>query len=148
MIFNPTLDGTDPSGLGVVGSYFQWLSGTSKLDVDFVKNTFQLALNGTVTAPTFDTYTAPLTTVLPAGATFTASGQGNINLVNFGGFKGQFQSAAFASTAGNRTVNVAGSTIDGAFYGPAGEEAGGAFHIVGGNPDERVDILGAFVGKK
>ena len=37
---------------------------------------------------------------------------------------------------------------DGAFYGPNGEEAGGGFRIVGGKPDERVDIVGAFVGKK
>ena len=45
-------------------------------------------------------------------------------------------------------VDIAGSSIDGAFFGPAAEEIGGGFRIVGGTPDERIDILGAFTGKK
>ena len=69
-------------------------------------------------------------------------------MINFGGFKGFFDSASFTSPEGNRSVAIEGSTIDGTFYGPAAQEAGGGFRIVGGNPDERVDILGAFIGKK
>jgi hypothetical protein len=148
MIFNPTLDGTDPAASGILPSYFQWIEGTSKLDLDFLNNSFQFALNGKVLAPQIDYYTSPTQSVIVNGASFTAGGKGTINLVTFGGFKGQFQTASFANPDGSsRTVNIVGSTIDGAFYGPAGQEAGGGFRIVGGNPDERVDILGAFVGK-
>ena len=100
-------------------------------------------------APQLDYYTGPESSVLSAGATFNASGDGLINLITFGGFKGQFDSAYFTNPAGDRhDVTIAGSTIDGAFYGPNGEEAGGGFRIVGGNPDERIDVLGAFVGVK
>jgi hypothetical protein len=148
MIFNPTLDGLDPSTSNVLSSYFQWIEGTSKLDLDFLNNSFNFGLSGTVKAPDYDRNTFPQQTVLVDGATFAASGRGTINLVSFGGFKGQFQSANFVNPNGSaRTVNIAGSTIDGAFYGPAGQEAGGGFRIVGGTPDERIDILGAFIGK-
>jgi hypothetical protein len=148
MIFNPTLDGTDPITSNILPSYFQWIEGTSRLDLDFLNNSFQFGLNGTVLAPQFDFDTAPQQSIITSGATFTAAGRGTINLVSFGGFKGQFQTASLTNTNGStRTINIAGSTIDGAFYGPAGQEAGGGFRIVGGNPDERIDILGAFVGK-
>ncbi len=148
MIFNPTLDGTDPSTSQILSSYFQWIEGTSKLDVDFLNSTFQIALTGSVLAPQFDYFTSPQQTVLAGGASFSADGKGTINLVNFGGFKGQFQTASFTNPDGSkRDVAIAGSSVDGAFYGPAANEAGGGFRIVGGNPDERVDVLGAFVGK-
>jgi hypothetical protein len=149
LVFNPTMDGQDPSTTNVLSSYFQWMEGTSTVNVDFLNNTFQLALAGTVFAPQFDRWTSPQSSVLNAGATFTAAGKGTINLVNFGGFKGQFDSARFNNTDGSvRNIAVAGSSIDGAFYGPAANEVGGGFRIVGGNPDERVDVLGAFVGTK
>lgn len=149
LVFNPTLDGQDISGTQVLPTYFQWMTGTSKVNVNFGANTFQLALTGTVTAPFFDYYTGPRSTVLNAGATFAAAGSGTINMRDFGGFKGQFQTATFTNTDGTvRNVAVAGSSIDGAFYGPAAQEVGGGFHIVGGNPDERIDVVGAFTGKK
>ncbi len=149
ILFNPTLDGADPSTSEILSSYFQWMQGTSSVDVDFLNNTFQLALTGNVLAPQFDYMTSPQATVLAAGATFTAAGKGTINMVNFGGFKGAFDTARFANPDGSvRNVSVAGSSIDGAFYGPNANEVGGGFRIVGGNPDERVDVLGAFTGKK
>lgn len=100
-------------------------------------------------APQIDSNTAPATSILLSGASFNAAGKGTINMVNFGGFKGQFQTASFANPGAN-AINVAveGSSIHGTFYGPAADEVGGGFRIVGGNPDERVDIIGAFVGKK
>lgn len=150
MIFNPTLDGQDVGGTTVLPSYFQWIEGSAALNVDFARNAFDLSLTGTVLAPQIDTYTSPNSAVVTAGAAFNANGRGTINLVNFGGFKGQMDAAWFVNPNGGarRDVNIAGSSIDGAFYGPRGEEAGGGFRIVGGNPDERIDILGAFVGKK
>lgn len=150
MIFNPTLDGQDVGGSTVLPSYFQWIEGSAALNVDFAKNAFDLALTGTVLAPQIDTYTGPKSAVIAAGAAFNANGKGTINLVNFGGFKGQMDAAWFVNPNGGarRDVTIAGSSIDGAFYGPKGEEAGGGFRIVGGKPDERIDILGAFVGSK
>jgi len=149
MIFNPTLDGQDVSGLSDLPNYFQWIEGTASIAVNFTDSTFGLTLDGTVLAPQIDRYTNPTTSVIQEGATFAASGRGDINLVNFGGFKGFFDSAGFTNPAGDtRDVAIEGSTIDGAFYGPTAEEVGGGFRIVGGNPDERVDILGTFVGKK
>ena len=149
LVFNPTMDGQDIASAVVLPTYFQWLHGTSTVNVDFANNSFQLALAGTVTKPFFDHYTGPRATVLAAGATFAAAGTGSINMINFGGFKGQFQSARFTNTDGTvRNVTIGGSSIDGTFYGPAANEVGGGFHIAGGNPDERIDVLGAFVGKK
>ena len=147
MVYNPTLDGQDVSGSTVLPTYFQWIEGSATLDVDFANEAFELALIGTVLAPNLDYWTSPQDTALSEGATFNASGAGSINLVSFGGFKGQIDSASFSNPGeARRDVNIAGSTIDGAFFGPNAEEAGGGFRIVGGNPDERIDILGAFVG--
>ena len=151
VVFNPTLDGQDASGATVLPTFFQWMSGTSRVNVDFGASTFTANLTGTIVGnPQFDYHTAPHSAVLKTGAAFSAAGNGTINMVNFGGFKGQFTSAAFQNTGGapNYTVQIAGSSIDGAFYGPNGEEVGGGFRIVGGKPDERIDILGAFTGKK
>ena len=149
MIFNPTLDGEDPSGLRGLPSYFQWIEGSADVQVNFATNTFNLDLDGTVLAPQIDRWTGPELSIIKEGATFAASGKGDINMVNFGGFKGFFESARFTNPAGDsRTVAIEGSTIDGTFYGPNGEEIGGGYRIVGGNPDERVDIVGTFVGTK
>jgi len=151
MIFNPTIDGQNANGspTTVLPSYFQWIQGTAQLAVNFAASAFDLTLSGSVLAPQIDTHTAPATSVLLSGAGFSAAGKGTINMVNFGGFKGQFQTASFTNPGASAiNVNVEGSSIDGTFYGPAAEEVGGGFRIVGGNPDERVDIIGAFVGKK
>jgi len=83
---------------------------------------------------------------MPAGSTFNADGAGRIDLVNAGGFLGQFTSAYFTKGGIRRDLVIAGSSIDGAFYGPSAQEVGGGFRIVGGTPDERIDILGAFTG--
>lgn len=145
MVFNPTLDSTSN-----LPTYFQWISGTSTTTVNFATNGVTLRLDGIVGAPKFDRYTTPFQSSVAAGTTFTASGTATVNLINTGGFTGQFQSASFGATTNgfSPTVNVVGSSIDGAFFGPAAEEVGGGFRIVGGTPDQRVDIAGAFKGKK
>lgn len=146
MVGNPTLDGQYGTALP---TYFQWISGTSTTTVDFAKSTFGLTLSGTVGDAFYDNYTSPKQVTWAAGTTFTATGSGSIDLVATGGFTGQFQSASFgASTNGAPgALLVAGSSIDGAFYGPKANEVGGGFRIVGGTPDQRIDIIGAFTGK-
>ena len=149
MVFNPTIDGQDPTGLDDIPTYFQWIEGTAALAIDFAAGAFTIDLDGSVMQPQYDYWTGPRTSVITEGAQFTAAGRGDINLISFGGFKGFFDSASFDDPVnGRRDVNIAGSTVDGAFYGPNADEVGGGFRIVGGNPDERVDILGGFIGGK
>ena len=142
MVFNPRLD-TDAS----TPTYFQWIEGRSTTSVDFAAGSFTLDLTGTVFAPQFDAYTSR-EVALGAGATFAAAGRGRVDLVGAGGFLGAFESAAFTQGGVTTALTLAGSSIDGAFFGPAAEEVGGGFRIVGGRPDERIDILGAFTGKR
>lgn len=143
MVFNPLLD-TDARS----PTYFQWITGTSSTNVNFATNSVTQTLNGTVTAPAFDAYTSRVFTLL-SGATFFASGSGTIDMVNAGGFIGSYTSAYFTQPNATRLdVNIAGSSLDGAFFGPAAQEVGGGFRIVGGTPDERIDILGTFTGKQ
>lgn len=142
LIYNPLLDidATTPS-------FFQWMDGTSTTTVDFGANTFTLALAGTLGAPQFDLHSTQIS-ALPAGATFAAAGSGRIDLVNAGGFLGQFQSASLSFGGTTDNLVIAGSSIDGAFYGPTAQEIGGGFRIVGGTPDQRIDILGVFTGAR
>lgn len=139
MVYNPNFD-NDPSS----PTFFQWIEGSAQTKIDFGANKFEINLNGSVQGyQNFDDYTADFITI-PAGAAFTAHGAGNIDLLHNGGFLGSFDSAS----VGGNALNIAGSSVDGAFYGPAAAEVGGGFRIVGGVPDQRVDILGTFVGAK
>lgn len=140
LVFNDQPDTT-----GNFDTYFQWLAGQAVTNVDFGANTFSLSLDGTVGAPMFDG-TSRQHSVL-TNAQFFANGAGQIDLVQAGGFFGQFNEAWFVNPGGARLdLVIAGSSIDGAFYGPNGQEIGGGYRIVGGTPDERIDILGTFVG--
>ncbi len=143
MVFNDQID-----VLGLRSpTYFQWIEGTSATKVDFAANTFNLTLAGSAFGAQFDRASGNLASVAD-GARFNAIGAGRIDLVAAGGFLGQFQQAWFVNPNGTRLdVNIGGSSIDGAFFGPAAQEVGGGFRIVGGTPDERVDLLGVFVGK-
>ena len=142
LVFNNQLD-TDPSS----PTYFQMLEGTANTKVDFGANTFSLDLSGKTFAPQLDFLSSGRFTIA-GGATFNAAGKGTIDLVKAGGFLGQFQTAWFVNPDGTRyNLNIAGSSIDGGFYGPKANEVGGSYRIVGGTPDERIDILGVFVGK-
>ncbi len=142
MVYNPLID-TQPDA----PTYFQWISGTSTTLVDFGASTFSLALSGLVGAPHTDSFSSGVHSML-SGASFTAAGTGRIDLVNAGGFLGAINSASFVQTNGTRVaLTIAGSSVDGTFYGPTANEVGGGFRIVGGRPDERIDILGVFTGK-
>lgn len=145
MIYNPRPDNQSPADSS---SYFQWISGTAAVDVNFATNSVTTELAGTVLAPQRDVFTNGLHE-MPANSTFAAKGAATIDLVRAGGFVGQISEASFTNPGGVKTdVAIAGSSIDGAFYGPRAEEVGGGFRIVGGRPDERIDILGTFTGKK
>jgi hypothetical protein len=150
MINNPSRD----TGLAVATAY-QWLAGNSNVTVNFGQQTFTLGLNGAVDSA------GAANVTFPSGTAFFATGAGTVDLLRNGGFAGAFQSACFVAacgSAGSVAVqfngitpgsNVTGaSSIDGAFYGPGGVNVGGSFRIIGGVPDQRVDITGAFTGAK
>ena len=141
MVYNPL-----PDTVATAPTYFQWIDGSQTTRIDFGTLAVATTMTGTVRAPTFDAYTTQLFS-MPTGSTFTASATSIIDLVGKGGFTGTFSSACFAATctAGNSLL-IAGSSLDGAFYGPNGEEIGAGFRIVGGRPDQRIDILGTFTG--
>lgn len=149
-------------------SYFQWITGSSSLTLDFSKQTMTMLLTGQVSAAVYGGQpVAGNPTAAPAGATFEAKGSGSINLTGNGGFTGNFSGVDAAGLANYvRFVNggvatpvnitnvsqgqpVAGaSSIDGTFFGPDAVNVGGNFRVVGGVPDQRIDILGAFTGAK
>ncbi|MBC9032212.1 hypothetical protein IAG41_07400 [Sphingomonas sp. JC676] len=139
VVYNPMLD-IDAAA----PSYLQWMSGKATTNVDFASGVVTTHLDGTALAPPLDAYTSGAY-LLAAGTTFSADGKATIDIVNKGGFTGQFTAASFA---GLGTINIAGSSLDGAFFGPNGEEVGAGFRIVGGTPDQRIDILGAYTGAK
>jgi hypothetical protein len=134
-------------------TYFQWIEGSHSTTIDFAALSVLSSFTGTLKAPTIDAYTSGAFE-LPAGTSFSAYSTATIDLINKGGFTGSFGCAVFGGTCVRGSplpvgaLTIAGSSIDGAFFGPAGEEIGGGFRIVGGTPDQRIDILGAFTGKK
>jgi len=147
MVYNPTIDGLNGT---ILPTYYQWLTGTSKVTVDFGAKSVALDLAGVVLDPQIDRYTSPTSAFLPAGTTFTAHGTALVDIAGNGGYKGSFVGGnfTFLKAGTSLPVAVAGSSIDGAFFGPNAEETGGGFHVVGGIPDQRIDILGAFTAKK
>lgn len=154
MIVNPTRDSA-ARGIDVL----QWMYGSTNVTVDFAKASVSLGFSGNV-GQSFqgNTPVADSALTVPSGASFTAQGSAAIDLVRTGGFSGKFQSAYFSWGANRvdldfQSVNPANSTagassIDGAFYGPNAVNLGGSFRIVGGIPDQRIDLQGAFTGAK
>lgn len=160
MVNNPTFDNASPRA-----SYFQWLQGSSTVTVDFGKGTVDVGLAGTVNPANMSGYQiSDSQLAIPTGASFTASATAAINLVGTGGFTGKFDSASFAwtptgasspvtrnvefSSVSQGSSTAGASSVDGTFFGPNAANVGGSFRVVGGVPDQRVDILGAFTGAR
>ena len=136
----------------------QWINGASAVDVDFAKQTLSLGLTGAVGPAFVKTDAIPDAALsIPNGTSFTAQGLASWTAASTA-FSGKFTAAAFGTGAAAQRVDftsvsaggvaAGASSIDGAFYGPAAKNIGGDFRIVGGLPDQRVDILGGFVGAK
>ncbi|WP_293882850.1 transferrin-binding protein-like solute binding protein [Sphingomonas sp.] len=150
MVNNPDFD-TNRAAM----TYFQWISGTANVNVNFQSGAVTTTLSGTVGAPLIDPSPikpstnsfVPPPSAIAAGSTFTATSAGRIDLVTTGGFTGTFNAAGFTGAGAPKPVDIAGSSLDGAFYGPAANEVGASFRIVGGIPDQRVDIVGSFTAK-
>jgi hypothetical protein len=154
MVVNTSANSSTPN-------YFQWITGTADITINFANATFtNLMLSGTVSPATYGGVQLPSNaTGVPGGSTFNAVGAGTVDLTRTGGFSGKFSSVSFTPVNGGSAIpvydavnpanSVAGAnSIDGTFFGPNAVNIGGNFRVVGGKPDERVDILGAFTGAK
>lgn len=140
-----TLVSTDLDRNPALRSRFEWVSGTASTAVDFSTGKINSTFGGTVvaTSPALEDVSFGAMTAPHSGAAFTASGTATIDGTGIG-YAGKINSATFAGAG----INIAASSLDGAFYGPGAVETGGAFRIVGATPDTRVDFIGAFTGAK
>jgi C-lobe and N-lobe beta barrels of Tf-binding protein B len=124
------------------GNDLRSIVGTSSTTVDFGSGKLNLTLGGNVTGFLGDTRAFAATGAMdifkPVKDTENSQFTGAITNWSFG---------AYNATNGV-TVPTAASTVEGGFFGPKGEEIGGAFRIIGNRPDERIDFLGAFTGRK
>lgn len=147
-------------------SALQWINGSSNVRINFATGKVDLAFNGAV-GEAFNQNSAanPNNLAVAPGSIFTALGTAQIDLIRSGGFAGAFTLNApgqnnvgfmnngvwtgidFASVASGGSTAGA-SSIDGGFYGPGGVNVGGNFRIIGGIPNQRIDVLGAFTGAK
>jgi hypothetical protein len=136
----------------IYGGFKDTILGTSTTRVNFADNSMKFTYDGRYTSN---------------GAGFSATGSGKIERPDipntalnpaavqpFSSFRGTIDSVSIAGTPYRfESITTApftyqASSIEGGFFGPNVAEVGGAFRIVGGLPDQRLDILGAFTGKK
>jgi hypothetical protein len=124
------------------GNDLRSIVGTSSTNVDFGSGKSNLTLAGNVTGFAGDTRAFAATGAMdifkPIKDTETSIFTGAISSWSFGTY----------NTANGTAVPTAASTVEGGFFGPNAAEIGGAFRIIGNRPDERIDFLGAFTGRK
>jgi hypothetical protein len=136
----------------ISGGFLDTILGTSSSSVNFVNDSmaFTLAGNFTSNGNSFaatgigkiDRPDTPNTALNPTALQPLSSFRGTISTVSIAGNPLRFDS----NTTALGTFQA--SSVEGGFFGPGAAELGGAFRIVGGAPDARLDILGAFIGKK
>lgn len=148
-------------------SRFEWITGTGSVKVDFGAGRVTTDFQGKVVAGPAGTSIGEAFTSevdvdwrssLPAP--FLNEPWGDINSANTGKVFTATGSATFdrsgTSFTGNvdksslngQAINIAGSALDGTFFGPNAVETGISFRVVGATPDQRVDITGGFTGAK
>jgi C-lobe and N-lobe beta barrels of Tf-binding protein B len=124
------------------GNDLRSIVGTSTTNVDFSSGKLTLALGGNVVGFVGDTRAfvaaGAMNIFKPEKDTSTSTFSGAITSWSFGNY----------NVTNGIVVPTAATTIEGGFFGPGAAEIGGAFRIIGSRPDERIDFLGAFTGKK
>jgi hypothetical protein len=161
MVSNTELD-NDPN----LRSRFEWVTGTGTVNVDFAAGKVSTDFRGTVVGgaggPLGQAFTREVDvdwrSTLPApfegqpwgeisspntGKVFTASGSATFDR-NGTAFSGSVSK----SSLDGQDIDIAGSALDGTFFGPNAVETGVSFRVVGATPDTRVDITGGFTGAK
>ncbi len=137
---------------------FDTIWGTATSKVNFANDSLSVALSGTFQDSGF-AFSATGSAIIqrptiPGTALGTAADQpisrfiGNISAVTIG------TRNLTPNPNASLTDTFQASTIEGGFFGPSDKttgqppELGSAFRIVGGQPDQRLDILGTFVGAR
>lgn len=162
MVSNTELD-NDPN----LRSRFEWVTGTGTVNVDFAAGRVTSDFRGTVVGasdggPLGQAFTSEVDvdwrSTLPApfadepwgaisgpntGRVFTATGTATFDRTGTA-FSGNVNN----SSLGGAAITIAGSALDGTFFGPSAVETGISFRVVGATPDQRVDITGGFTGVK
>ena len=162
MVSNTELD-IDPN----LRSRFEWVTGTGTVNVDFAAGRVTSDFRGTVVGtPTGGALGQAFTSevnvdwrsTLPApfegqpwgaistpdtGKVFTATGTATFDRSGT-----SFTGNVTNSSLGGQAITIAGSALDGTFFGPNAVETGVSFRVVGATPDQRVDITGGFTGVK
>ena len=162
MVSNTELD-KDPS----LRSRFEWVTGTGTVDVDFAAGQVKTEFRGTVVGAAAGAALGQAFTnevdvdwrsTLPAP--FEGEPWGQISSANTDNVFTATGSATFdrngtafsgsvtKSSLDGKDINIAGSALDGTFFGPNAVETGISFRVVGATPDTRVDITGGFTGAK
>jgi C-lobe and N-lobe beta barrels of Tf-binding protein B len=136
----------------IAGATLDTILGTAKTDVDFVSDKLKFTLQGNFNlaglsfaatgSGKIERPDTPNTALNPTAVQPLSSFRGKIDTLNIGGTAFRFESITTAPGT------FQASSVEGGFFGPSAAEVGGAFRIVGGAPDARLDILGAFTGKK
>ena len=148
-------------------SRFEWVTGTGTVNVDFGAGRVTTDFRGTVVGisnggPLPQAFTSEVDgdwrNSLPApflnepwgaindpntGRAFTATGTATFDRIGT-----SFTGSVDSSSLGGAAINIAGSALDGTFFGPNAVETGVSFRVVGATPDQRVDITGGFTGVK
>jgi hypothetical protein len=136
----------------ISGTTLDTILGTQSSTVNFASNAMTFDLRGSFQASgtsfaasgtgRIERPDIPNSALNPTAAQPMSSFRGLVTGVTIGGTAYQFNSNASLPNTFQAT------TIEGGFYGPNAVELGGAFRIVGGAQDTRLDIMGAFTGKK
>lgn len=142
-VYNIELD-VDPT----IRTRSEWIVGTSDVRVNFAQNSIDLVLSGAFTR-TNDAFEATADGLIPGyntsngGRTFFASGR-----ATFGTERTSFSGSITETSIGGRAIPVTLGTVAGSLFGSRAEEIGGNFRIIGGSPDQRIEIIGGFTGSK
>jgi C-lobe and N-lobe beta barrels of Tf-binding protein B len=136
----------------ISGATFETIWGTAETRVNFATDAVDLKLAGTF-ENSRQSFTATGTALvqrpdIPNTALNPSAEQPVSRLV--GGFSQMTIGTTTFSASPNASLpnTFQAGTIEGGFFGPGAAEVGGAFRIVGGQPDTRIDVMGAFTGKK
>ncbi len=139
---------------------FYTIGGTSNFAIDFAGSKGTFSLNGRFVSAGPDPALAPR-----LGSTFVAAGEiilarpatganTSATAAPIGVFSGKVTSLALGGSTidylpnETRANSFQGTSVEGGFFGPRAEEIGATFRIVGGVPDQRIDITGAVTGRK
>jgi hypothetical protein len=136
----------------IQGGTLDTILGTSRTNVNFADNSMSFSMSGNFTSNNhlfeatgigkIERPDIPNTALNPGATQPLSSFRGTIDTLRINGVSYRYESIT------SLPFTYQASSIDGGFFGAKVDEVGGSFRIVGGEPDARLDILGAFTGRQ